>query len=138
MTSSCTARTHADVHRIGAALAGWILCCLPANAALASGTEPSHAEAQPRSAGQPAPHAAVAPSAPAHSAPSMLRPSPPASPTASPSYAVAPHPAARPAADGSGQVLDMRHYHGRYYPPVGSVTPTLPSDYRPYYRGEGT
>jgi hypothetical protein len=42
---------------------------------------------------------------------------------------------ARPALDGRGQVLDSRYNHGRYYPPVGTVRPTLPGDYRPYYRG---
>jgi hypothetical protein len=42
---------------------------------------------------------------------------------------------ARPAFDGRGQVLDSRYNHGRYYPPVGTVRPALPGDYRPYYRG---
>jgi hypothetical protein len=37
--------------------------------------------------------------------------------------------------DGHGQVLDPRYNHGRYYPPTGSVRPSLPADYRPYYRG---
>ncbi len=37
--------------------------------------------------------------------------------------------------DGRGQVLDQRYNHGRYYPPVGTVRPSLPSDYRPYYHG---
>jgi hypothetical protein len=41
----------------------------------------------------------------------------------------------RPAFDGHGQVLDQRYNHGRYYPPIGSVRPSLPGDYRPYYRG---
>jgi hypothetical protein len=41
---------------------------------------------------------------------------------------------ARPA-EGRGQVLDARYNHGRYYPPMGSVRPSLPSEYRPYYRG---
>jgi hypothetical protein len=41
----------------------------------------------------------------------------------------------RPAYDGRGQVLDERYNHGRYYPPVGTVSPSLPPDYRPYYRG---
>lgn len=41
----------------------------------------------------------------------------------------------RSAYDGRGQVLDGRYNHGRYYPPMGSVRPTLPPDYRPYYRG---
>ena len=41
----------------------------------------------------------------------------------------------RPAFDGRGQVLDQRYNHGRYYPPVGTVRPSLPGDYRPYYRG---
>jgi hypothetical protein len=41
----------------------------------------------------------------------------------------------RPAFDGRGQVLDGRYNHGRYYAPPGTVRPSLPSDYRPYYRG---
>jgi hypothetical protein len=59
----------------------------------------------------------------------------------------APRPAMRPAApamrpasaparspvDGRGQVLDARYNHGRYYAPVGTVSRTLPADYRPYY-----
>lgn len=42
---------------------------------------------------------------------------------------------ARPAMDGRGQVLDSRYNHGRYYAPIGTVRPSLPPDYRPYYRG---
>jgi hypothetical protein len=42
---------------------------------------------------------------------------------------------ARPAFDGRGQVLDSRYNHGRYYPPMGTVRPSLPDGYRPYYRG---
>jgi hypothetical protein len=34
-----------------------------------------------------------------------------------------------------GQVLDARYNHGRYYPPVGTLRPSLPEGYRPYYRG---
>jgi hypothetical protein len=34
-----------------------------------------------------------------------------------------------------GQVLDGRYNHGRYYPPMGTVRPSLPEGYRPYYRG---
>lgn len=49
------------------------------------------------------------------------------------------HPVGRGSApgrpDARGQVLDERHNHGRYYPPVGSVRPGLPEGYRPYYRG---
>src|ERR1700690_1778007 len=41
----------------------------------------------------------------------------------------------RPAVDARGQVLDARYNHGRYYPPVGSIRPSLPEGYRPYYRG---
>lgn len=37
--------------------------------------------------------------------------------------------------DARGQVLDERHNHGRYYPPVGTVRTGLPEGYRPYYRG---
>jgi hypothetical protein len=33
------------------------------------------------------------------------------------------------------QVLDERYNHGRYYPPMGAFRPSLPPDYRPYYRG---
>jgi hypothetical protein len=42
---------------------------------------------------------------------------------------------ARPAFDGRGQVLDSRYNHGRYYPPMGTVRPSLPDGYRPYYHG---
>jgi hypothetical protein len=55
--------------------------------------------------------------------------------------AAAPRPApgrpapGRPAYDGHGQVLDSRYNHGRYYPPMGTVRPSLPEGYRPYYRG---
>jgi hypothetical protein len=37
--------------------------------------------------------------------------------------------------DGRGQQLDGRYNHGRYYPPMGSIRPSLPDGYRPYYRG---
>jgi hypothetical protein len=37
--------------------------------------------------------------------------------------------------DGRGQVLDSRYNHGRYNPPFGTVRPSLPEGYRPYYRG---
>jgi hypothetical protein len=37
--------------------------------------------------------------------------------------------------DGRGQQLDNRYNHGRYYPPRGSIRPSLPDGYRPYYRG---
>lgn len=43
--------------------------------------------------------------------------------------------AGRPAFDGRGQVLDSRYNHGRYYPPAGTIRPSLPDGYRPYYRG---
>jgi hypothetical protein len=42
--------------------------------------------------------------------------------------------AAAPGRPG-GQVLDSRYNHGRYYPPMGAVRPSLPEGYRPYYRG---
>ncbi|MDP9011476.1 MAG: hypothetical protein M3O41_02240 [Pseudomonadota bacterium] len=42
---------------------------------------------------------------------------------------------AHPAFDGRGQVLDQRYNHGRYYPPVGTMRPSLSGEYRPYYRG---
>jgi hypothetical protein len=41
----------------------------------------------------------------------------------------------RPGFDARGQVLDGRYNHGRYYPPMGTVRPSLPEGYRPYYRG---
>jgi len=44
-------------------------------------------------------------------------------------------PAERPAIDGRGQVLDQRYNHGRYYPPVGTVRPSLSGEYRPYFHG---
>jgi hypothetical protein len=44
-------------------------------------------------------------------------------------------PGARPTFDGRGQILDSRYNHGRYYPPMGTVRPSLPDGYRPYYRG---
>jgi hypothetical protein len=58
-------------------------------------------------------------------------------PRGEPASRAAPRPAgaARPALDGRGQVLDQRYNHGRYYPPVGTVRPSLPADYRPYFRG---
>jgi hypothetical protein len=37
--------------------------------------------------------------------------------------------------DGRGQQLDSRYNHGRYYPPMGTIRPSLPDGYRPYYRG---
>jgi hypothetical protein len=44
-------------------------------------------------------------------------------------------PPPRQAYDGHGQVLDSRYNHGRYYPPMGTVRPSLPEGYRPYYHG---
>ena len=88
---------------------------MPALAATVGSTEQPHGDTQSHSTGQAAAHPAAPPNAPA------VR-------------SAAPRPAARPPADGSGRLLDMRHYHGRYYPPLGTVTPTLPTDYRPYYR----
>jgi hypothetical protein len=41
----------------------------------------------------------------------------------------------RPTYDAHGQVLDPRYGHGRYYPPAGTARPSLPPDYRAYYRG---
>jgi hypothetical protein len=46
-----------------------------------------------------------------------------------------PRPIARPTYDGRGQVLDSRYNHGHYYPPMGTVRPSLPETYRPYYHG---
>jgi len=59
---------------------------------------------------------------------SQGRPPAPA-PRPAPSYG---HP---PAYDAHGQALDARYNHGRYYPPVGTVRPALPPEYRPYYHG---
>jgi hypothetical protein len=78
-----------------------------ASAALAASGPTPPQEPQPRSGGHPAPRSNPAP-----------RPAP-----------------ERPTYDGRGQVLDPRHNHGRYYPPPGTVTRSLPPDYRPYYRG---
>ena len=47
----------------------------------------------------------------------------------------APRQGFRPSFDGRGQVLDGRYNHGHYYPPMGTVRPSLPETYRPYYRG---
>ena len=41
----------------------------------------------------------------------------------------------RPSFDGRGQVLDSRYNHGHYYPQRGAYMTSLPSGYRPYYRG---
>jgi len=60
----------------------------------------------------------------------------PAERAPAPGRPTAPRPgAARPAFDGRGQVLDSRYNHGRYYPPAGTIRPSLPEGYRPYYRG---
>jgi hypothetical protein len=42
---------------------------------------------------------------------------------------------ARATYDAHGQVLDPRYGHGRYYPATGTARPSLPPDYRAYYRG---
>lgn len=44
-------------------------------------------------------------------------------------------PAANHAGPSRGQVLDSRYNHGRYYPSFGTVRPSLPETYRPYYHG---
>lgn len=44
-------------------------------------------------------------------------------------------PAGNRAGPPRGQVLDSRYNHGRYYPSFGTVRPSLPEGYRPYYRG---
>ncbi len=36
---------------------------------------------------------------------------------------------------GARQAFDGRYNHGRYYPPPGAMRPSLPPDYRPYFRG---
>ena len=41
----------------------------------------------------------------------------------------------RGAIPGRGEVLDSRYNHGHYYPAVGTISPSLPAGYRPYYRG---
>jgi hypothetical protein len=53
-------------------------------------------------------------------------------PAARPAFRPSP---TRPSFDGRGQVLDSRYNHGHYYPPMGTVRPSLPDGYRPYYRG---
>lgn len=68
------------------------------------------------------------------------RPAPPPRQEARPPAPAAGRPAFRPGSerpsfDGRGQVLDGRYNHGRYYPPRGSMRPSLPDGYRPYYRG---
>jgi hypothetical protein len=65
------------------------------------------------------------------------RPEPRAGAQAQPGRAPMARPAGpgRGAFDGRGQVLDGRYNHGRYYPAVGTVRPSLPDGYRPYYRG---
>lgn len=81
-----------------------------------------------------------------HAAPPAQAPHPPAARPPAPHYQATypqqtqrPHATypqtARPSIDGRGQVLDTRYNHGRYYPPVGTLTHSLPTDYRPYYRG---
>jgi len=55
----------------------------------------------------------------------------PRAPAARPPLAAPAH----PAVDGRGQVLDQRYNHGRYYPPSGTVIASLPSGYRPVFRG---
>jgi len=58
-----------------------------------------------------------------------------ARPGPGPRLGPAPGAIGRPSYDGRGQVLDSRYNHGRYYPPMGTVRPSLPDGYRPYYRG---
>ena len=79
-------------------------------------------------------HARAAAPAPAPTA--APRPAPPAAPAVRPGAAMQrPGTAARPTFDGRGQVLDQRYNHGHYYPPMGTVRPSLPENYRPYYHG---
>lgn len=82
-------------------------------AGMASGARA--AEEQPRARAQPA--------APMRGMPAPSRPN------AGPRAGVP----ARPMVDGRGRVMDGRYNHGRFYAPVGTVTRTLPPDYRPYY-----
>jgi len=63
-------------------------------------------------------------------APGAVRPPPAARPAPGAGFR-----GERPALDGRGQVLDQRYNHGRYYPPLGTVRPSLSGEYRPYYRG---
>jgi hypothetical protein len=90
---------------------------------IAAADEPAHPEPHAQSRG-PEP----APARPA--APAPARPSAPP-PRAMPANGVPAH----PVYDTHGQALDARYNHGRYYPPVGTVRPYLPPDYRPYYHG---
>jgi hypothetical protein len=80
-------------------------------------TEEPHAQARPQAGRQDA----ARPEALAR--PAGVRSSPAGRP-----------PVARPSFDGRGQLLDARYNHGRYYPPVGTLAPSLPAGYRPYYR----
>jgi hypothetical protein len=74
---------------------------------------------------------------PAHAEPhAQVKGPPPARPSAPPPRALPSNgPQAHPVYDTHGQALDARYNHGRYYPPVGTVRPYLPPDYRPYYHG---
>jgi len=69
--------------------------------------------------------------APAHAPPAARPAPPPARPAAPPPHATPGH----GAYETHGQVLDSRYNHGRFYPPPGTVRPSLPENYRPYYRG---
>ncbi len=89
-------------------------------------------------------HGRAEPPRPEARGPGPGRPGGPAHPPgnagpARPSPGFAPSPGraglGRPAFDGRGQVLDGRYNHGRYYPPVGTVSRSLPGEYRPYYHG---
>jgi hypothetical protein len=86
-----------------------------AQAGLSAAAADEHGRPEPRAEGRPA-----------GPRPGVARPGPGPRPGFAPG---------RPTFDGRGQVLDQRYNHGRYYPPFGTVRPTLPGEYRPYYRG---
>jgi hypothetical protein len=101
--------------RVAAVSLSMLLACVPL-AAVAGAQEHQRGHAESRPEGRPA----AAPRGPEMGRPNVGPP---------------PGGGGRPAFDGHGQVLDQRYNHGRYYPPVGTVRPSLPGDYRPYYRG---
>ncbi len=84
----------------------------------------TQASMMPAAAQEPRPHAEAHPSTPRSASPAPVPPPP-----------TSQRPAERPAYDGTGQVLDSRYNHGRYYPPPGTAVRSLPPNYRPYYRG---
>src|SRR5271166_1488621 len=142
MKTRARLRSPCDRARLLAMALAWGLPALVAMAAASATAQEPHARPQGHSEGHPAAHAAE-PSVPGSrgsAPPSVSAPRaasrPPSSTIPSSPPPNSPRTAtARPPGDGRGQVLDARYNHGRYYPPVGTVTRSLPADYRPYYRG---